>query len=120
MMCDDEYTTSPEEKITRPPYPSTVAFSFKNPGCELCSYSRQCGQRYETAVSERLAGFLSALGALALAGFSTPPAPAPDRATVVATAAGALDAALTAWQAAITDRSAWQESVAPLPCPIDP
>lgn len=78
-----------------------------------------CSKRYDTAVSSSLSSFLSALGDIAIAGFSTPPAPAPDRQTAINAAVTTLDNALTAYTAAIDARSAWQEMGTPLPCPLE-
>ena len=79
-----------------------------------------CSKRYDTAVSASLSSFLKALGDIAVAGFSTPPAPAPDRQTAIDAAVATLDGALDVYTAAIDQRSAWQEADTPLPCPLAP
>lgn len=77
-----------------------------------------CQNAYARAITATNADELSALGALVVAGFSTPPAPNNDRTTLIAGALAQISATDAAYRSAVTARQKYIDAGSPLPCPI--
>ena len=80
--------------------------------------TERCAKRYDGAVSTALSEYLASFGDLIVTIGTLADVAVDQRTDVLNAAIGDLGIALAAYQGSLTDRSAWQESGSPLPCPI--